>query len=251
MRINWFVIIFVIAASAITNSCGSKTEFPTEVRYWSPEEYRDVIWKIRGIPENEGRPRFSDPETIEIIKKITDPSNYEVVLNDTQLGLNHKATVSQAFFEQYRNLVDLYRGMDKQDNYVYPQELIAIETWGLGLQLLYFKLGNERIRQQSDNPDDEGSIRVIRSNEETILKNFNNYLDNINDEKSFTTFAPQLADGINDYFIKLPDFFPEADFSITINKAESMLQKSQTTQVKSALKKLIDKLKSSNRSQPE
>jgi hypothetical protein len=224
---------------------GSELKFPMEKRYWDPEDYRDAIINIRWkTPEGQQRPRFSDPETSPVFKKLSDPTNYEVVLTDPELGLNHKAEVAQKFFEEYRNLVELYGGMDRQDLYVYPEELIAVENFGLGLQLHYFKLGNDRIKQQSDKPDDLSTLNIIQSNEQTILKNFNNYLDNINEEKSFSTFAPQLADGINTHFTRLPEMFPDADFSITINKAELMLEKAQGKEIKEALTNLIAKLKS-------
>lgn len=238
-----FTPLFVVCI--LLSSCGgTENKFPTDKRYWDPQDYKDVIWRIRTTPEEQGRPKFADPETSIVIRKIVDPANYEVVLTDPELGLNHKAEVAQLFFEEYRNIVDLYRAMDRQDLYVYPEELIEIQKFGLGLQLNYFKLGNDRILQQADKPDDASVQNTIRSNEEIILKNFNNYLDNINDEKSFSTFAPKLADGITLYFMKLPETFPGANYSITLSKAELMLEKAQGVEIKAALTNLIEKLKS-------
>lgn len=236
---------FCITIAALLLSCGGQqNKYPMDKRYWDPEDYRNVYWEIRKTSEGQQYPRFSDPETSTVIKKLVDHTNYEVVLTDSELGLNHKAEVAQVFFEKYKDLVDLYRGMDRQDLYVYPEELIMVENWGLGLQLLYFKLGNDRIKQQSDNPNDASVINLLRSNERTILKNFNGYLDNINREKSFSSFASNLSEGINIYFTKLPEIFPEADYKITIEKAESMLTKTQIKENKEALTNLVSILKS-------
>jgi hypothetical protein len=173
-----------------------------------------------------------------------DPQNYLVVVNDTELGLNYKNDVVDEFFQQYKDLNDFYSGMDVQDKYVYAEELVAIEKFGLGLQIHYFRLGNERIIENSDAPDSEGTKNILTSNKRTIVRNFNLYLENIKDEKRFSTFAPLLADGITMHFFKLIETYPDANYGEMLEKAKNISAKTQVPELKSALNSLISRLES-------
>jgi hypothetical protein len=240
-------ILIAFSLMFLFSRCSKESKFPTEKRFWTTEDYSEVI-RIIGYrtPEGEEYPRFSNSETEFVIRKLLDKTNYEVVLDDPELGMNYKNEVAQKFFEQYRDLVQHYAIMDIQDKYIYPEELIEIEKFGLDLQIKYFKIGNDRIKEQSDSPESERTLEVLKSNEQTIIKNFNGYLDNINDEKSFGEYAPNLAEGISVYFPKLHETFPTANFSVMINKAKLMLNKTKVEENKSALIKLIEMLKPAN-----
>src|SRR5688572_24425643 len=125
---NKRVFILVVSICLFATGCGSESRFPTEKRFWTPEDYQQAIWQIQyKTPEGEEFPRFSNPETSIVIQKLVDPQNYQVILDDTELGLNHRNEVSSAFFAEYQDLEKAYRVMDIQDKYVYAQELIEIQ----------------------------------------------------------------------------------------------------------------------------
>lgn len=228
-----FIILF---------SCGDN-RFPMDKRYWTPEDYREVIFQIEyHTPEGEEFPRLSNPETSAVFRKLVDAENYSVVLEDPELGLNFKNEMSDGFFDQFKSMTNLYSQMDKQDKYVYPEELIEVGKFGLGLQILYFGLGNERIRKESDSPDAASTKQVLNSNQQTVIKNFNMYLEYIEDESRFGSSASQLADGITTHFSKLLQTFPDANYSLMTEKASAMMQKTQVPELKAALSDLIAKI---------
>lgn len=232
-------LIFCIAIS----SCDQR--FPVDKRYWTPEDYENVIFEIEyRTPEGEEYPRLSNPETLVVIRKLLDAENYRVILDDTELGLNFKNDMSQEFFDHYKDLSKVYSKMDIQDKYIYPEELVEIEKFGLGLQIQYFNLGNERIKIESDSPESAATQGVLRRNEQTIIKNFNLYLDHIKDERYFSSYASSLADGINTQFFKLIETFPEANYDVMLNKTSAMSSKTQVPEIKTALANLVAKLES-------
>lgn len=65
-------------------------------------------------------------------------------------------------------------------------ELTEIMKFGLELQLHYFKLGNDKVIQEADNPNSAEGKRIVSSNEKTIFGNFNNYLDLVNKSNGFS-----------------------------------------------------------------
>jgi len=214
-------------------------------RYWTPEDYGEVIFQIEyHTPEGEEFPRISNPETAPVFRKMVDAENYKVVLEDPELGLTFKTESSEKFFEQYKRMTNLYRAMDRQDKYVYPDELIEVDKFGLGVQVLYFGLGNERIKKDSDSPDAPATKQVLNSNEQTIIKNFNMYLEHIEDESRFGSSASLLADGITTHFFKLIDSFPDANYAAMSSKAAAMKEKTQNDELKTALESLISKIES-------
>jgi uncharacterized lipoprotein YehR (DUF1307 family) len=240
---NLSSLILLIMCLSIS-ACGNKeSKFPIEKRYWTPEDYRNAIWQLSyETPQGEPYPRFSNPETSVIIKKLVDPQNYEVIIDDPELGLNHKNDIAEEFFNHYRDLNKIYRKMDIQDKYIYPQELIEIEKFGLGLEVKYFKLGNDKIAEQSNTP--ESSKVFVNRNVEVLIQNFTLYLDDINNEKSFGAFAPLLADGINVHFFKLIETYPNGNYSAMLTRANFLLKKTQVTEINQALTNLVNKLES-------
>lgn len=242
---NKRVLILLVSAYLFIIGCSSESRFPTEKRFWTPDDYREAIWQIQyRTPKGEEYPRFSNSETSIVIQKLVDPQNYEVVLDDTELGLNHRNEVAQAFFDQYKELQKAYRVMDIQDKYVYAQELIEIEKFGLGLQIKYFRLGNDRIIEQSDAPESARTKEILTSNEQTLIKNFTIYLDDIGDERYFSSHAPLLAEGISIHFFKLIETYPNANYGAMLSKANLILKKVQSEELKLALTSLISKLES-------
>jgi hypothetical protein len=227
-----FIVILLIL-----NGCTQR--FPMEKRYWDADDYRNVIGEIEyKTPEDEEYPRFSNPETADVIRKLVDAENYRVILDDPELGLKFKSEVGSDFFQYYQNLSDVYRVMDRQDKFIYSEELIAIEKFGLGLQIRYFKLGNDLILQDSPTSD------IVKTNERTIISNFNLYLDYVSKEKNFISGFSSLSEGITTHFVNLIDTFPNADYSSIASKAARLIDKTTDVEMKSALTTLLAKIES-------
>lgn len=92
-------------------------------------------------------------------------------------------------------------------------------------------------------PDSEKIQDIIKSNETTVVKNFNVFLDQVNNERAYGEYASLLAGGINENFPKLIKSFPNANYSSMKAKAELMLKKAQNEELKAALVSLIEQLK--------
>jgi hypothetical protein len=146
--------------------------------------------------------------------------------------------VSQDYFEYFIDLMKLYSGMDVQDKFIYAPELIELRRFFLDFQIVYFRVGNENIADKSDDR------ATIRKNEQTIIENFENYLEHLREEKAYGSYAPDLAEGISVEFAKLIETFPKANYSGMLRTAKAIEPKIQTSEIKSALTKLIAKLES-------
>lgn len=238
------IVTLILFATSALFSCkeGIEDKFPMEKRYWRTEDYDQAIRKIKyTTADGERFPEFSNPETQAVIKKLVDHDNFLVVLTDENLGLSHRNKVAGDFFTEYKDLVNAYNKTDRQDKFLYGMELIEILKFGLDLQLYYFKLGNDNIQKEADDPEAASVMRVIKSNEETVFKNFTVYLDFVNNESSFTEEqVKSFSEGINTYFPKLYKFFPNGDRKIIRNKAELMLKKAQDESLKQSLSSLLD-----------
>lgn len=245
-NINPLILINLLALLFLS-ACGGDTitdRVPLEKKFWTPEDYDKAIWEIEfNSPKEEQFPTFKDPAKSAVIIKLTDHNNYLVVLADPQIGLNHKSETAQAFFDQYQSLVKLYDVTDRQDKLVYDEELVAVEKFGLGLQILYFKSGNDNIVAQADNPEASDVVSVLRSNEQVAIGNYNLYLDEINREGSFSSKAiDSYCDGIDTYFPRLMETFPKANYNGMKSKAELMLNKAKSERIKKSLTALIEKI---------
>jgi len=229
------LIIFLVCLMLF--ACESR--FPTEKRFWGPEDYEKVWYELNyKTPKGEEYPRFSNPETADVVRKLVDQQNYEVILEDTELGLNYRSELAQEFFEHIKYIMDLYTGMDVQDKFIYAEELAEIRKFFLGFQVVYFRVGNENIASQSDDQS------TIRKNEQTVIGNFNRYLEDLRREKSYGPYAANLAEGITKHFTKLIETFPNANYTGMLGTARAILGKVQTPEIKNALSELIAKLES-------
>jgi len=234
------LIVLVIMSAVLSNCTSGNDKFPLDKRYWDAMDYANATRELKyGYTSDESLPTFKNPETRAIIEKYTDHQNFNVVLEDKELGLKHKNGVAQDFFARWRDMVTVYRAIDRQDNYVYDQELMEIEIFGLDLQLKYFKLGNDVILENADDPNSARIKNAINSNINTLVSNYNLFLDEINDESSFSDTGKELiAEGINVYFSKLIEMNPTANYSGMEKKIDLMYKKSNSEKIKSALTKI-------------
>lgn len=243
-----YKLLFILCAFLIGCGGGIQSEFPLEKRHWNVEDYDNAIRTILYVlPKEQNYPEFENPETAPIIKKLTDKQNFLVVLTDDQLGLTHRSKVASDFFAEYRQLSDGYYVTDRQDKFVYGMELIEIMKFGLELQLHYFKLGNDKIVNEADNPNSAKIKRVVSSNETTVFQNFNHYLDLVNKSNGFSEKELKAySEGIDTYFTKLFKTFPNGNGNIIENKAKLMLKKAENKDVTESLEKLLNHISTLN-----
>ena len=239
-----FDILLAFSVLLFLSSCGKASKFPMDKPYWGVLEYDQAIKEIRfKTPQDEKYPTLDDPETSSVVQKLIDKNNISVVADDSSLGIQFKAEFLSDMFDRYRELAQLYGGkMDREDKFIYDVELVEIMKFGLFLQVHYFKAGNDKILAQADSPESEK--RTLKGNEGIIVKNFNNYLDYVNYEKSFSdTALDAYVTGLEEGFNFLMVTFPDAPYAAGITKAEAMEQKASNANLKSALGRLIGKLR--------
>ncbi len=217
-----------------------KHKFPISKRYWTPQDYTTIIRELRyGYKADETLPTFSNPETRIIVEKLTDQQNFEVVLTDSELGLNYKNEVATSFFGQWRDMNKIYENVDRQDKYLYEREMLAVWHFGLKLQLYYFKLGNDQIIQNADDPKSKNVKNTVLSNANTLISNFEIYLDEVNRESYYSKSGLEFyVIGIDKYFKELIELYPDADYTEMNNKVDLMLKKANSEPLKTSLKNL-------------
>ena len=234
-------LILLLALSISLTNCedNNKKEFPINKRYWTVDDYDDVTRTLRfGYEPDEELPSFDNPETRIIVEKFTDPQNYLVILDDKDLGVEHRNKIAQKFFNKWQDMINVYNVRDKKDNFIYEKEMLKVYHFGLGLQIRYFALGNEGILKNSDT--EESARNTINSNIQNLIENFQLYLDFINDEKSFSDEGKKLfSDGLVKYYTELIEKFPNADYRSTKFKMEALKKKAQSETIKKALDKVI------------
>jgi len=242
------LILFLIFSIYLVSCNSNNSKFPTEKRYWTTNDYVKVIPELKyGFKSDEKLPSFNDPKTRLIVEKFTDPTNYKIVLDDKELGLKYKNEVSIEFFRLWKDMNSVYSAIDRKDMFIYEKEMIKVWHFGLGLELRYFKLGNDVILESSDDPNSNSVQRIINSNIETLISNFNIYLDGINDEKSLTNLGIVLfSEGIDKYFTELVELYPDANYSGMLRKIYLMEKKSNSEKIKSSLNNLKMLIESKN-----
>lgn len=245
MKIIKYAFLAIICL-ALTNCKTEEHEFPLDKRYWDLQDYDKAVLELRfGYKDDEKLPTFDNPEKRLIVEKLTDHQNYKVVLDDDELGIKHRNDVATSFFNEWKDMNQIYNATDRKDKYLYDKEMLAVWHFGLGLQLKYFKLGNDQIKEDADDPNSTRVKNNINSNVSTLIKNYLIYLDEINNEDAFTEEGKiKLAEGIDTYFTALIALYPNANYSGMENKAELMLKKSKSNKIKSSLTKLIELINS-------
>lgn len=240
------LIVFALTCFILTSCKTEKHQFPIDKRYWDLNDYDQVIRELRyGYDSDEKLPTFDDPETRIIVEKLTDQQNFNIVLDDNELGLKYRNEVAEKFFRKWKDMNRIYDALDRKDQYLYDKEMLAVWHFGLGLQLKYFKLGNDQIQENSDDPNSSRVKNSINSNVGTLIKNYLIYLDEINNEKAFTDAGKEkLAEGIDTYFHALIKLYPNANYSGMKNKTELILKKSESEKIKSSLNRLIELINS-------
>lgn len=235
-------ILLTIACIALT-SCKTKEkhQFPLEKRYWDLNDYDEVVFELSfAYDEDEKLPTFDNPETRPIVEKLTDQQNFIVVLEDQELGLKYKNEVAEKFFKQWKEMSDIYNVTDRKDQYPYEKEFLAVWHFGLGLQLKYFKLGNEYIIESADDPNSRSIKNKVESNVKTLTRNYLIYVDLIDNEDGFSEEGKSIfVEGIDKYFAQLIELYPDSDYSEMKQKSELMLKKSESEDIQSSLNQLI------------
>ena len=164
--------------------------------------------------------------------------------------MKHKSNIATAFFDQWKDMSGIYTTRDRKDMYIYGKEMLAVWHFGLSLQLRYFKLGNDEIIESSDNPFSRETQNLINSNVNTLIKNFSYYLGVVNEENSFFEKEKDFyAKGIDLYFSKLINLYPNAKYDYLKEKASLMLKKTETNSIKSSLTNLITLIDSKSKSE--
>mgnify|MGYP001442784665 CR=1 FL=1 len=226
-------------------SCNSlEDKYQVEKRYWDNEDYKNVVRELRfGIEPDEQIPSLSTPEKRVVFEKLVDEQNYTVVLDDEELGTKYKSEIASEFFERWKDMNKIYRATDRKDQYIYDRELVKVWHFGLGLQLRYFKLGNDLIQDNADDPNAGRVKRNMKSNISTLISNYNIYLDEINNEDAFSEEGKKLfSDGIENYFIKLIQQHPKADYSSMENKIDLMKKKSRSDMIIKSLNRVSERI---------
>jgi hypothetical protein len=243
--IHYSILSVAILFLFASNSNDLAEQYRLNKKFWDVKDYKNAVSKIKYTNKKEKKPCYAVPEKAPIFRKVIDKNNISVVIEDEELGLNHRSEFASEMFDQYRNLVEVYQDIDREDKFVYPMELTDILKFGLYLQLHYFDLGNQAIIQKADNPDASDVKRVLRSNEQTLIGNYCIYLGFIKQEHSFSDEAlDSYVDGVNEYFPMVIDKFPDANFNEMTKKAKDMLKKTESQKVKTALSNLLSKLES-------
>lgn len=235
------LLLYMLPLAIFINCIGDKHQYPLNKRYWDINDYDDVVRELNyNYDDDEKLPSFDNPETSIIVRKLTDEENFKIVLDDEQLGLRHRNDIADKFFARWRDMNRIYDATDRKDQFLYDKEMLSVWHFGLGLQLKYFKLGNEQILERADDPNSSRARGSINSNVGTLISNYTIYLDLINNEKAYTEERKiKIANGIDKYFPKLINLYPNSSFKGIKTKAELMLKKSKSKAIKSSLEKLI------------
>lgn len=239
-------LILTILTFTLISCSDENDKFPLDKRYWDTMDYVNVTRELKyGYEADEHLPTFNNPETRAIVEKYTDHQNFNVVLDDKELGTKHRNKVAEDFFNRWKDMTTVYQATNRQDKYLYEQEMLAVEHFGLDLQLKYFKLGNDELMEDSDDPNSSRTRNAVNSNIKTLISNFNQYLDEVNNEDAFSEEGKKLfSKGLSEYFTELIEIYPSANYSVMAKKINLMLKKTNSSDVKNSLNKINDLIKS-------
>lgn len=242
---NNIVVLFAFLFLCLIG-CKEENKFPVEKKYWDVTDYDNVIREIKfGTKPDEKLPTFDNPETQLLVEKLTDEENFKVVLDDKELGLKHRSEIAQQFFDKWKDMSTIYNAIDRTDKYIYEKEYVEVFNFGLELQLKYFKLGNDEIIERSDDPNSLSVQNTINRNTETLVNNMIIYLNEINNEKSFTNVGLNLiSNGIDKNFTELINLYPNFNYDGLLEKVNLMLKKTKSENIKQSLTKLKELIES-------
>ena len=236
----------IILFSTLLFSCGPKLpdSYHMDKKYWDTEDYDAAIRYIKyRSAKEEGYPRLSDPLTAPVFDMLVNTDNVSVVLEDEQLGSKYKSEVAQDFFDVTKDLIKIYQDLDIQDKFVYPLELVGAIKFGLHTQLLYFKVGNGVIIKNAVNPEANDVKKVLKRNEQIVANNFKIYIEFLTKEDAFNDEAlDQYATMLMEYYSRLIDEFPRANYSSLKSTATLMSNKVNSVEIKDALEYIIQKI---------
>ena len=240
------LLLFITSIVAFACSTGKYSDLPLEKRYWTPDDYEDVVLELL-FPTNkdEKLPTLDDPETRIIVEKLIDEENFKVILDDEELGVKYRNEIGEDYFREWRKMNDIYTQLDRQDKFIYPLEYVECFKFGLGLQLRYFKLGNLAIKENSIDPDASNVKSAVNKNIRTMIGNFNIYLDLIKNEDSFNEKAlVSYANGIDKYFSQLIAEYPNANYKGTKQKLNLLKEKFETNEILVSIDNILKQLSS-------
>jgi hypothetical protein len=221
--------------------------FPALKKYWTPEDYKLVNQELTALKYNEKElPNLDNPGKAEIFRKISDTTNFSIVAYDSQLGTKHRSEVTDNFFDQYKELLSAYSGIDRSDKYQYPMEFVELLKFGLALQIAYINTNNENIAKAADDPASQEVVNLLQRNRNILVGNYELYLDYVNYEDRFTEKAlVSYSQGLKHFFPRIINYVaPDGDYSSMIIKLENMLKKGKNAVVILELQNVLNLLKS-------
>lgn len=221
-------------------SCGSgiSENYHIEKPIWDVDDYALAIEEIKLSQVNEAEiPTISNPELAQVFHKLTDKNNLFLVLEDKELGLKHRSEISSRFFNFGQDIMGIYGELDVQDKYVHPKEYILAIDFFLTAQRLHFKIGNENIKKQTVDFEN-----YIKSNEATVVNNFENYISFLINEEAFDSesrkeLALMLDAQVKDLITTFPTY---SDAYLDLrNSAETVKLKVKSIELQNSLTNLI------------
>jgi hypothetical protein len=228
----------VLCAILVFTQCSSPLgPYQMDKKYWDAKDYDEVLTYIKfRLPQGDQYPNINDALTAPVFQKLIDKENLAVVLEDKSLGVKHREEFATSMRKELERMLELYSPMDREDKFVYDQELAQILSLFMYLETIYFSAGNEDIRQGLDKTNETRLNDLIRSNENICIKNFAVYLDYINRENSFSPEAIDvLSDGYSRSISNLITAFPDGDYKPLKVKTEGVLAKATSPKLKAAL----------------
>lgn len=243
MKVGLFSLMFFsLLICGCSDSVSNK--FKLEKRFWEAADYNYAINHIQYDASNgDGLPRLSNPETAPVFLKLIDTLNVAHIFNDEQLGIRHRSGVASSFFKISNDLVKIYQVYDVQDKLIYPDEVVETIKFALYIQLYEFKLGNEAIKKESLSADYSDVMSTIVKNEQTIVNNFQIYIELLAREFIFSDKAKKkYAEMINDYYLKLINYFPNANYQPIKGMAVQIKEKIEFEELKKSLVTFINQI---------
>ncbi len=237
----------------IVTSCAKKRyeQLPLDKPHWEIHDYEEVVNSIRfETPEGEKYLNLQDDGPA--FNRLIDKENISAILDDDKLGLSYRNEFAEKMFNVYRDLDETYSGLDRQDKYIYPLELVKIKDWGYFIQLKYFKLGNEQIIKNVVDAESSNVKNVILQNEQTIISNFDSGIEFLTKEDALPEEAiNEFSSTIDRYYPQLLETFPNGNYTEMLKKINAILKKVKSENLKKSLsniKVLIEKQEKSKES---